>query len=215
MPDIRWDVLTIGHLSRNKFWGESDERAYRAARCTSTLLRTGGRTIVVDPSCPPEEMTQVLDQRAGLRPEAVDIVFLTHFHGDHRYGIAAFPQARWCMAPTEIAIWDAQLPEDGQDRSILARLEPVTGELVPGVGLLATPGHTLGHHALVFDDGGLTVVVAADAAMTRDFFLAGNYYFNTVDPKAAIHSINTIAARADLVIPGHDNVFLHRRDSPK
>ena len=37
MPEARWDILTIGHLSRNKFWGESDDQAYRAPLCTSTL----------------------------------------------------------------------------------------------------------------------------------------------------------------------------------
>lgn len=90
-------------------------------------------------------------------------------------------------------------------------MEPVAGELAPGIAILPTPGHTLGHHSLVFDDGGLAVVVAADAALTRDFFLARDYYFNTVDPEAAVRSIDALAGRADLVIPGHDNVFLNRR----
>ncbi len=212
MTSIRWDVLTIGWLSRNKFWGESDERAYRAARCTCTLLRAGGRTIIVDPSCPPDELIGVLDRRAGLTPAAVDTVFLTHFHGDHRYGIGAFPHAAWLMAPEEIAGWDERLPADGADRRILRRLEPVTGELVPGVALLPTPGHTLGHTALLFtDDAGLRVTVAADAAMTRDFFRARDWYFNTADPDAAGRSIDALAARADIVIPGHDNAFVNRR----
>jgi len=62
---IRWDLLTIGHLSRNKFWGETDDRAYRSPLCTSVLIRTGTRTIVVDPSLPPEGIAPVLDRRAG------------------------------------------------------------------------------------------------------------------------------------------------------
>ncbi|HJZ48915.1 MAG TPA: MBL fold metallo-hydrolase [Roseiflexaceae bacterium] len=98
MSDIRWDVLTIGHLSRNKFWGESDHRAYRAPRCTTTLIRAGQHTIIIDPGCPPQEMIAVLDQRAGLTAAAIDTVLLTHFHGDHRVGIGAFPHARWQMA---------------------------------------------------------------------------------------------------------------------
>src|SRR5262245_51764985 len=89
--DTRWDILTIGHLSRNKFWGESDSQAYRAPRCTCTLIRTQGRNIIVDPSCPPEEMVKVLEQRTGLKPQQIDTVVLTHFHGDHRFGIGAFP----------------------------------------------------------------------------------------------------------------------------
>jgi glyoxylase-like metal-dependent hydrolase (beta-lactamase superfamily II) len=211
MSDIRWDVLTIGHLSRNKFWGESDDRAYRAPRCTTTLIRAGQRTIIVDPGCPSDEMIAVLDQRAGLTAAAIDTVFLTHFHGDHRVGIGAFPHARWQMAAQEIALWDAELAADSPDRAVLARIEPATDVLAPGLALLQTSGHTLGHTSLVFSSDGLRVVVAGDAVMTRDFFLACDYYFNTVDATAAVQSLNAIAALAEVVVPGHDNVFLNQR----
>ncbi len=211
MTDVRWHILTIGHLSRNKFWGESDDRAYRTPLCTSTLILLDDRTIVVDPSCAPDEMVDVLHRRSGLQPAAVDTVFLTHFHGDHRVGITAFPQARWCMAAPEIEAWTAQVAPDSPELRLLSRLEPVTGELAPGIALLSTPGHTSTHTSLVFTSGGLRVVVAGDAVMTRDFFLARDVYFNTVDRAAAVRSIATIADRADIVVPGHDNYFLNRR----
>lgn len=209
--DVRWDILTIGHLSRNKFWGESDGRAYRPARCTCTLLRTGGRTIIVDPSCPPEEMAAVLDQRTGLKPDAVDTVFLTHFHGDHRYGIEAFPHAEWYMAREEIQDWEGRLPAGSPDRSTLARVRPVDGERLPGIAIIATPGHTRSHASLLFTSEAMRVVIAADAAMTRDFFLARDYYFNTEDPARAVASIERIGEIADIIVPGHDNLFLKPR----
>jgi glyoxylase-like metal-dependent hydrolase (beta-lactamase superfamily II) len=209
--DIRWDILTIGHLSRNKFWGESDSRANRSPRCTCTLLRTGGRTIIVDPSCPPDEMATVLDERTGLKPDAIDSVFLTHFHGDHRYGIAAFPHAGWFMAREEIQDWEGCLPADSPDRTILARVRPIDGVLLPGIALIATPGHTRSHASLLFMSEGRRVVIAADAAMTRDFFHARDYYFNTEDPAQAVASIEQIAAIADIIVPGHDNLFLNPR----
>ena len=215
MPDVRWHILTIGHLSRNKFWGESEDQAYRAPLCTSTLIQLADRTIVVDPGCPPEEMVRVLDQRTGLPPEAVDTVFLTHFHGDHHVGISAFPRARWCMATPDIQAWTAQAPPDSPELRLLARLETVTGELAPGIALLPTPGHTSTHTSLSFTSGGMRVVVAGDAAMTHDFFLARDVYFNTVDRAAAVQSIATIADQADIVVPGHDNYFLNRRQSER
>ena len=215
MPDVRWHILTIGHLSRNKFWGESEDQAYRAPLCTSTLIQLADRTIVVDPGCPPEEMVRVLDQRTGLPPEAVDTVFLTHFHGDHHVGISAFPRARWCMATPDIQAWTAQAPTDSPELRLLARLETVTGELAPGIALLPTPGHTSTHTSLSFTSGGMRVVVAGDAAMTHDFFLARDVYFNTVDRAAAVQSIATIADQADIVVPGHDNYFLNRRQSER
>ncbi len=215
MAEVRWHVLTIGHLSRNKFWGESDDQAYRAPLCTSTLIKLGDRTIVVDPGCAPNEMAHVLHQRTGLRPEAVDTVFLTHFHGDHRVGITAFPQARWCMAASEIQAWTAQVAPDSTERHLLSRLEPVVDELAPGITLLPTPGHTSTHTSLSFRSAGWHVVVAGDAAMTQDFFLARDVYFNTVDRAAAVQSIETIADLADIVVPGHDNYFLNRRRSER
>jgi glyoxylase-like metal-dependent hydrolase (beta-lactamase superfamily II) len=215
MTDARWHILTIGHLSRNKFWGESDDRAYRTPLCTSTLILLDDRTIVVDPSCAPDEMVDVLHRRSGLQPAAVDTVFLTHFHGDHRVGITAFPQARWCMAAPEIDAWTAQVTPGSPELRLLAQLEPVTGELAPGIELLSTPGHTSTHTSLSFTTHGLRVVVAGDAVMTHDFFLARDVYFNTVDRAAAVRSIATIADQADIVVPGHDNYFLNRRQSER
>lgn len=208
---FRWDVLTIGHLSRNRYWGESDDRAYREPLCTCTLIRTDGCTVVVDPGLPPEEMVRVLDRRAGLAPGSVDMVFLTHFHGDHRAGLAAFPDADWLMAPSEIEHGKRQLAADSPDRELLERLRPAVAELIPGITVIETPGHSAGHASLLFEDEGKRIAVAGDAAMTRDFFRHRDYYFNTVDAGAAVTSIETIARAADIVVPGHDNYFLNRR----
>lgn len=211
MAEIRWHVLTIGHLSRNKFWGEFDAQAYRAPVCTSTLIQVDGRNIMVDPSYPPDEMVRVLDQRMGLQPEAIDTVFLTHFHGDHRVGIKAFPRSRWCMAAPDIDTWAAEVMPGSADQQLLARLEPVVGAPWPGITLLPTPGHSPAHTSLSFSSDGLRVVVAGDAVMTCDFFWARDVYFNTVDRAAAVQSIIAVAEQADIIVPGHDNYFLNQR----
>ncbi len=207
---ICWDVLTIGNLSRNKYWGESDDRAYREARCTSVLIRTGDHIVVVDPALPPEGMVPILDRRAGVTSEAVDTVFLTHFHGDHRIGLGAFAHAEWFMAPAEIEHWRHQLTVGSPDSELLDRLRPVGQILLPGIEVIETPGHTPGHASLLLESDGLRIVVAGDAVMTQDFFQHHDYYFNTVDPPAAVRSIEVIAATAHIVVPGHDNYFLNR-----
>ena len=189
MNGIRWDLLTIGHLSRNEFWGDADDRAYRSHLCTSVLTRTKTRAIVVDLGLPPEEMASVLDRREGLSISEVNDLFLTRFHGDHRFGIDAFPEAEWLVAGEEIPPWRDELPENDDDRRVLERLGTARGELAPDIALLATPGHTPNHHSLVFDAEGLRVVVAGEATMTRDFFRAREYYFNTAGPEAAVRSI--------------------------
>lgn len=58
---IRWDLVTVGHLSRNRYRGESEDRPYRRTRCICTLIRAGERSILVDPGLPPEQMAAALD----------------------------------------------------------------------------------------------------------------------------------------------------------
>ena len=208
---FRWDVLTLGHLSRNRYWGESDDRAYREPLCTCILIRTAGFSVVVDPGLPPEEMVRVLDRRAGLTSGSIDMVFLTHFHGDHRVGLEAFPDADWRIAPSEFEHERSQLAASSPDRELLERLRPAGSELIPGITVIETPGHSAGHASLVFESAGKRIAVAGDAVMTRNFFQHRDYYFNTVDPDAAVSSIRIIASAADIVVPGHDNYFLNRR----
>lgn len=201
---IEWRILTIGHLSMNKFWGETERR--RGPLCTSTLLKTPDGLMLVDPSVPPERMPDLLNEQAGVTPEAVRHVYLTHFHGDHRFGLEAFPHARWVMARPEIEFWrDRAGPAE---RALLDRVQPAGEEVLPGIRTLATPGHTPGLTSLQFRWRGRRVVIAGDAAMTEEFFWAREGYHNSSDFTAARQSIELLQREADLIVPGHDNYFL-------
>src|SRR5215213_4724614 len=46
----RWDVITIGNLSRNRYWGEGDEKGLRSVICTCTLIQGEGFRLLVDAS---------------------------------------------------------------------------------------------------------------------------------------------------------------------
>jgi hypothetical protein len=64
---IRWDVITIGNLSRNRYWGESDEKPLRSAICTCTVISGKNFHILVDPSLKVKDsMAAELDRRTGL-----------------------------------------------------------------------------------------------------------------------------------------------------
>jgi glyoxylase-like metal-dependent hydrolase (beta-lactamase superfamily II) len=202
----RWDIITIGNISRNRYWGESDDRAYRSAVCTCTVIRTDAGRLLVDPSLKDKErMAAELDRRTGLRLADIDAVILTHEHGDHHFGLRHFPQARWLAAP-EVA---ERLNRDGQ---YAERIEPTEGPLMGSVELIPTPGHTLTHHSLRFDCDGLSVVIAADAVMTRDFWRDRQGYFNSADLALAAQSIDMLAQIGDIIVPGHDNYFLNPRE---
>ena len=202
---VRWDIVTIGNISRNRYWGERDEQAYRSAICTCTLVTGDGFRLLVDPSLQDEgQMHAELDRRTGCKPAEIDAVFLTHEHGDHHFGLKHFAQAKWLAAPPVAEI----LNRSGQYSKAV---EAATNSLYDAVEIIPTPGHSLSHHSLRFDCEGRSVVVAADAAMNRDFWNDRRGYFNSADFNLATRSIEALAQIADIVIPGHDNYFLNAR----
>jgi glyoxylase-like metal-dependent hydrolase (beta-lactamase superfamily II) len=200
----RWVVITLGDLSRNRYWGESDAKPTRTGSiCTCTLVQGEGFCLIADPSLSDAAgMARELDRRTGLGLRDVTAAFVTHEHGDHWYGLAHFPDARWLAAPDVAAALNktGRLPKP---------VEAVTGRLFESVDVLPTPGHTLGHHSLRFDWNGYSVVVAGDAVATRDFWRERRGYYNCVDFELSAKSMDRIAAVADLVVPGHDNYFLN------
>jgi glyoxylase-like metal-dependent hydrolase (beta-lactamase superfamily II) len=198
----RWDVVTIGNLSRNRYWGEPDARGVRAVVCTCTLVSGDGFRLLVDPSvADAEQMARELDRRTGLKPREVTAAFVTHEHWDHYAGLAHFTEARWLASPgvAEILNKSGKLPRP---------VEAVTGRLFDAVDVVPTPGHTNAHHSLRFDCEELSVVTAGDAVATRDFFRDRRGFYNAVDFEQSARTMDKLAAMADIIVPGHDNYFL-------
>lgn len=104
--------------------------------------------------------------RAGITPDSIDTVLITHFHGDHinglrrRDGSWVFPKAQVMVPAREWAFWmddermaaapDAMKPAFQGVRRVFApvaaqvkRFEPDT-ELMPGLKAVAAHGHTPG-----------------------------------------------------------------------
>ena len=206
----RWDIITIGNLSRNRYWGEREEQAYRSAICTCTLIqgekiRGDNFRLLVDPSLKEEALMETeLFRRTGLHLADIDTVFITHAHGDHHYGLKHFPQARWLAAPPVAGL----LNESG---NYTKAVETVDALLLDEIEVLHTPGHTQHHYSLRFDWDGYSVVIAADAAVTRDFWHDRRGYFNSEDFAAATQTIERLSTMADIIVPGHDNYFFVRK----
>lgn len=204
----RWDVITIGNLSRNRYWGEPDSQGVRSAICTCTLIQGNGFRLLVDPSLTSaDEMAKELDRRSGLKLRDIDTVFITHEHGDHWYGLSHFPAARWLAGPdVAAALNKAALNKTGK---LAKRVEAISGKILEGVEAVPTPGHTPSHHSVRFDCDGQSVVVAGDAVATRDFWRERRGYFNCVDFDLSVRSMNRLSSLADIVVPGHDNYFVN------
>jgi glyoxylase-like metal-dependent hydrolase (beta-lactamase superfamily II) len=151
--------------------------------CTSYLLRSGGTTILVDTGVGPaglwgwtpesEEGLLPALAGAGVAPDGIDIVFLTHLHVDHvgwntdRNGELVFPEARY------VAHRDGVAFARTTDRPHVARtiaavdFEQIGGEieLADDVTAFELPGHFRGHMGLRIASGGSEAVLIADAAV--------------------------------------------------
>jgi glyoxylase-like metal-dependent hydrolase (beta-lactamase superfamily II) len=198
-----WDVITIGNLSRNRYWGESDERALHPAICTCTVISGKDFHIVVDPSLADEvAMTNELQRRTGLTPDKIDVVFITHQHADHTAGLKHFPNSRWLAGQAVAA-------GINRSKAFPKPIEIAENSLFGAIEIIPTPGHTPDHQSLRFDYKDLSIVIAGDSVATRDFWDERRSYYNVLDDAEAKRSMEKIYSIADIIIPGHDNSFFN------
>lgn len=223
MASIRFDIISIGTLSRNRLWNEQE--AARTPHATTTLIRAGKRHILVDPGLPAAALGARLFERAGVRPEQIDTVFLTNFRPAHRAGLALFSKAKHLIHELEqqasrqhLELMISQSPEEDidhklleQELTLLESLHPADDKLAPGVDLFPLFGYTPGTCGLLLSLTTVTVLIAGDAVPTQDHFLAGQVLPDTWDIKAAHEALSEAYEIADLIVPGHDNVFLNPR----
>jgi glyoxylase-like metal-dependent hydrolase (beta-lactamase superfamily II) len=219
----RFDVISIGALSRNRLWNES--QAVRTPHATTTLVRTGKRHILVDPGLPAQALGARLYERTGLRPEAIDTVFLTNFRPAHRAGLPLFARARVLIHEREQQAvrqhLDALLsaaPREDLDRKLieadlrlLDATRPAEDQLAEHLDLFPLFGYTPGTCGLLIAMPTTTVLLAGDAVPSQDHFLAGQILPDAHDLQAAQAALQEIYEIADLIIPGHDNVFVNPR----
>ena len=156
-------------------WAFADRETLRG-RVGSYVLRSPEGTVLVDTGVGPQAMGAggrllVELENAGVYPEDVDTVFLTHLHGDHLGwsvkpdGEPVFPEARYV---TQAAEWEISAPYLGRavaGLDDLGVLELLDGEEPVGVELtsIPTPGHSPGHSSLLVSSGGEEALVSGDA----------------------------------------------------
>ena len=218
------DVISIGTLSRNRLWNETDR--VRSPHATTSLIRTPKKNILVDPGLPPPALAARLHERTGLRPEQIDTVFLTNFRPAHRFGLPLFlPHAKVFIHEREQQAMSQylhglidQAPPEDEDRGMLVNelklLDSLTiapDKLADQVDLFPLFGYTPGTCGLLVAAPTSTTMIAGDAVATQDHFLAGQVLPDTADVEAAQESMREVYEIADLIVPGHDNLFVNPR----
>lgn len=161
----------------------------RRTAVNTFLIRSGGRTALVDTGCGtamgptvgrlPENLAA-----AGVAPSEVDAVLLTHMHPDHSNGladaagVALFPNAELVLHADELAFWTddaamARADEMSRQRNFQAARDQARpyaartrtfsgGEVFPGVTAVPLPGHTPGHTGYLIASGETSLLIWGD-----------------------------------------------------
>jgi len=223
MPAIRFDIISIGTLSRNRLWNEAQD--VRTAHSTTTLIRSGNRHILVDPGLPAPALAARLYERTGLSPDRIDTVFLTNFRPDHRAGLSVLRNAKTYIHELEKQAVGAHLerlleqapladidPKQlRQELDILNGCLPAPDHLADNIDIFPLFGYTPGTCGILLALPTSTAMIASDAVPTQEHFLAGQVLPESWDIKAAQESLREVYEIADLIIPGHDNIFQNPR----
>ncbi|MGQ0626750.1 MAG: MBL fold metallo-hydrolase [Phycisphaerales bacterium] len=218
-PDIR--VISIGALAAHPLWGE--RAPARTGHATTTLIRSGGATILVDPGLPEGMLTARLAERANLRPEEITHVFLTSFRPDTSRGIGAFERATWWVTRAEREAVGVQMVallkramDDGEEKlrsvlerdvGVLRRCVEVPEVLAPGVDLFPLPGFSPGLSGLLLEHAESTTVVCGDAVATFVHLREGQVVPGCADFVAARGSFAEAVEIADWLVLGRDNIM--------
>lgn len=175
-------------------------------------------------------------QAAGVDPKNVDVVLLSHMHGDHINGIRladgalAFPNAEIMVPGKEWEFWtsednaakaesNAALKNNFANvKKTFAGLESkVTRydwgkEVAPGITSIATPGHTPGHTSFAVASGDAKVLIQSDVTNIPEFFLRNPDWHVMFDMDAAMaqatrHKFYDMAAAEKATVIGFHFTF--------
>ena len=177
------------------------------------LINTGGKLVLVDTGNgegdTKGEVGYLLPNMAaaGVDAKQVDVVVITHFHGDHILGLRradgtlAFPNAEVKVPAAEWAFWmndenmnkapDAMKGAFQLVRKIFANMGDrltqyeMDKEVVSGITPFATPGHTPGHTSLALQSGNARMIVQGDVTNIPALFLRNPGWHVMFDMDAA------------------------------
>jgi len=110
-----------------------------------------------------------------MTPGDIGLVINTHLHFDHCGQNAVFKHAACYVQRAEVARAERESPDLYQWFDFMnARFELLDGdtEVLPGLAVITTPGHTAGHQSVVVQSGdGAPDVLIGDAAYTPRQYL--------------------------------------------
>lgn len=155
--------------------------------------------------------------KCGFKPEDVDVVINSHFHFDHVGGNKFLTNATTLVHTDELRHAKVPEPFERLGYSDLSfdhpgvTYKPIRGdyEVVPGVTLFETPGHTIGHYSMLVElENERSMLFCGDAAYTHttlaNEWIAG-FHLDPTKSVEAIRRLNYLSRTRDAdLYPSHE-----------
>jgi glyoxylase-like metal-dependent hydrolase (beta-lactamase superfamily II) len=204
------------------------------------VVNTGAKLVLIDTGygpgvAPTVGLLPATLAAAGIDPNAIDIVLISHMHGDHVLGLKtpdgalAFPNAEIKVPAVDWTYWMSdenmgKAPEGfqkasfGFNRKIFSNLaDKVTRydwgkEVAPGITAVEASGHTPGHTAFVIASGSGRLFFQGDVCNVPDLFLRNPEWqvmFDSEPEKAAAtrRRIYDMASAEKILVSGYHFPF--------
>jgi N-acyl homoserine lactone hydrolase len=155
-------------------------------------------------------------KNVNLSPENIRYVIISHLHWDHCGAIRFFKNSTIIIQKSEYRF--AFYPDnfvagiyirEHFDHPLNYKLIEGDAQIVPGVNVIHTPGHTPGHQSVMLklpDEG--TVILAADAIFMQENIendIPSSNAWNAAIAMSSMHRLKSLASWEEgHLIPGHD-----------
>lgn len=201
--------------------------------CYTWYIEGSQPRTIVDPGVIPrdKQLTSINEafERLGIRLEDIEIVILTHLHVDHVALGHLFKRARFIVQKRELEYAQNPHPIDAfiYDRSMFAdlNLELIEGEkeIIPGVSVFPTPGHTPGGQSVEINTAAGKAIVTGFCCHERTFTqtevmkrMGWEVSAPLIhhDVRVAYDSVLQVKRRADIIIACHDPSYVGKARIP-
>jgi glyoxylase-like metal-dependent hydrolase (beta-lactamase superfamily II) len=199
------------------------------------LIKGNGRTILFDSGFyrdqfmrqwHPADFSKPSDAvaRAGVKPEEITDVIISHMHWDHADGMDLFPKAKVWLQKEELeyyagSAWQSPRTHGGIDPDdVMAAVKLNTSghiglvngdaqEIIPGITCYTGGKHTYASQFIAVNTAAGTVVLASDNMYLYENLEKHAAIAQTLDVESNLRAqdrMKQLAAKPQLIIPGHD-----------
>lgn len=244
----QWEVYAVRYASlpfrvSGLIAGADTSRRLDIALMVWLLKGPNGRNVLVDAGFyrepfmarwKPVDFAKPSDAvaKAGVKPEDITDIIVSHVHWDHLDGVDLFPKARVWIQREE---FDHHLDSAGtqRDRTIDAadakmlaqiahegRVQLIDGdakEIMPGITVYTGGKHTFASQFVGVNTASGTVVIASDNMYLYENLTKRVPIAQTLDAASNLRAqarMATLASDARFVVPGHDPEVFARFPTP-